>query len=93
MKLELHWQILIGLILGIVFGVVFPTNFKVTDDSIANLKGSKVPDEIIESIVIHKDMVPKTQSEFVKDLKKDINPEVFDTYGKTILKESKYNPY
>jgi Na+/H+-dicarboxylate symporter len=47
MKLELHWQILIGLVLGIIFGIVFPTNFKITDESITELKDSDLPDELI----------------------------------------------
>ncbi len=93
MKLELHWQILIGLVLGIIFGVVFPTNFKITDDTITHLKESEVPSEIVDQIATHKDMIPKTQSEFVKDLNKDIDSETYDTYGNVILKESKYNPY
>ncbi len=93
MKLELHWQILIGLVLGILFGIVFPTNFKITDQTINQLKEDQIPSEVIEHIAVNKSQVAKTQSEFVKDLKKGLGDEVFDTYGKTILKESKYNPY
>lgn len=93
MKLELHWQILIGLVLGILFGIVFPTSFKLTDDSISQLKELKVPESVLDGIVVHKNKVPKTRTEFLKNIKKDIDPEVFDNYGNTILKESKYNPY
>jgi len=93
MKLELHWQILIGLVLGVLFGIIFPTSFKITDETISKLKENQVPNEVIEHVAVKKNKVAKTQSEFVKDLKKDIDEEVFDTYGKSILKESRYNPY
>ena len=93
MKLELHWQILIGLVLGIAFGIIFPTTFKITDQTISNLKKEQVPKEVIEHIAVKKNMVAKTQSEFVKDLKKYLNEDGYDSFGKTILRESKYNPY
>ncbi len=93
MKLALHWQILIGLILGIAFGIIFPTNFKITDESITELRSKDVPENVLSQISLYKSNVPKTLSEFKNELRSNLPPEIVDTYGIQILRAAKYNPY
>ncbi len=93
MKLALHWQILIGLILGIAFGILFPTNFKITDKSITELRDKGVPENVIQQVSLLKTNVAKTLSEFRYDVRDKLDTEIIDTYGTIILRAAKYNPY
>lgn len=93
MKLELHWQILIGLILGVIFGSVFPTTYKITDKTITQLQQQKLPPELIQTINSEKKEFEETETKFLKRIKPLLGPEYYHRYNQTILKQARYNAY
>ncbi|NJO88078.1 MAG: dicarboxylate/amino acid:cation symporter [Chloroflexia bacterium] len=93
MKLELHWQILIGLILGIIFGVVFPTTLKITDETISKLEKKKAPIQLIQILQSEKEDFEETETEFLKRLKPSLGPEIYKQYQAEIVEAAKYNAY
>ncbi|MBN1252788.1 MAG: dicarboxylate/amino acid:cation symporter [Bacteroidales bacterium] len=93
MKIELHWQILIGLIFGIIFGIIFPTNFKLTNEAIARLEEKQIPSELIFQLKESEKNFVETETEFLKSIHQLIGEKEYAKYEKSILKESAYNPY
>jgi proton glutamate symport protein len=93
MKLELHWQILIGLILGVVFGVIFPSTYKITDETISKLEQKEAPTELIETLQSERRDFEETEAEFLKRLKPFLGPELYKQYETKIVESAKYNAY
>jgi len=93
MKLQLHWQILIGLILGIIFGITFPTNFKLTNEAINKLEEKQVASEVILLLKEKEKGFVETETEFLKNINNLIGEEELAKYRQVILKEASFNPY
>jgi Na+/H+-dicarboxylate symporter len=93
MKINLHWQILFGLIIGVAFGIIFPTTYKITDDTITEFQNKKYPPELILILQNEKKDFIETETEFLKRLKPALGPEFYAKYKKEIVFSSKYNPY
>jgi proton glutamate symport protein len=93
MKLELHWQILIGLILGIIFGVIFPTTLKITDETISKLEKKKFPEEVIQILQTEREGFEETETEFLKRLKPSLGPENYKKHQAEIVEAAQYNAY
>ena len=49
-KIQLHWQILIGLVLAVLYGIIFPTTYLISGNSEMILTRAKVDHSVIESI-------------------------------------------
>ena len=80
MKLELHWQILIGLVLGIIFGIIFPSTFKITDSTIASFEQIKKEEdrsELIRVLQSEKKEFEETETELLKRIKPALGPELY----------------
>ncbi len=93
MKRGLYWQILIGLVFGITFGITFPTNYKITDSTIAHLEKNHFPGELIHILQNEKREFAETETEFLKRIKPSLGPEFFEKHKNEIISEAKYNPY
>ena len=96
MKLELHWQILIGLVLGIIFGIIFPSTFKITDSTIASFEQIKKEEdrsELIRVLQSEKKEFEETETELLKRIKPALGPELYKKYEAKIVQASKYNAY
>lgn len=93
MKLELHWQILIGLIIGIVFGIVFPTTQKITDQSISELEKKNTPIEVLNILKNEAKDFEETENELLQRLKPELGPELYKSHKQAIITETKHNPY
>lgn len=49
-KLDLHWQILIGLVVGVLFGFYFSPTFKLTEDSLYSIEQENIPNELFNDL-------------------------------------------
>lgn len=91
-KLELHWQILIGLILGIGLGYFLNTTYEINEEALQSLEQQKVPVEITEPLATLSQQSYISEKELWNDIKELIPPEKVRPHKKVILKAAKDEP-
>ena len=49
-KIQLHWQILIGLVLAIIYGIIFPTSYQLQENSIKTFDRARIETSVLEKL-------------------------------------------
>ena len=90
-KLQLHWQILIGLVLAVLYGILFPTSYIIQENSIKRLTRDKVEQNLIESITPLTNIEYDTRQAFKTAIVELLSEEQLDKYEETLYKAAYYN--
>jgi proton glutamate symport protein len=90
-KIQLHWQILIGLILAIVYGIIFPTSYMVQENSVNTLTRAKVETVVVEKITLLKGRKYNSRNAFKAAAQELLGKELFDKNKKILYEAAYYN--
>ena len=88
-KIQLHWQILIGLTLAIIYGILFPTSYQIQENSLKVLTREKVESSVIEQLTDLYGVNHDTRKNFSVAAVEVLGEEKFEQY-ETILYEAAY---
>jgi Na+/H+-dicarboxylate symporter len=88
-KIQLHWQILIGLILAIIYGIIFPTSYEIQENSVKTLTKAKVETAVIVKIESLAGINYETRNAFKAAATEVLGEELYDR-NEVILYEAAY---
>jgi Na+/H+-dicarboxylate symporter len=90
-KIQLHWQILIGLVIAIVYGIIFPTSYQIQENSLKILTNARVENIVIEKITSLKGKNYHTRNAFKVAATALIGGELFVKNEEILYKAAYYN--
>jgi Na+/H+-dicarboxylate symporter len=90
-KIQLHWQILIGLILAIIYGIIFPTSYQIRENSVNTLTRAKIEYSVIEKITPLTDIKYDTRIAFRDAAIEVLGEELFDQHEGILYEAAYYN--
>ena len=90
-KIQLHWQILIGLILAIIYGIIFPTSYQIQENSVNTLTRAKIESSVIEKIAPLTGIKYDTRNAFRDAAIEVLGEELFDQHEAILYEAAYYN--
>jgi Na+/H+-dicarboxylate symporter len=90
-KIQLHWQILIGLVLAIIYGALFPTSYQIQENSIKVLNRAKIESSAIDQLADLSDDNYGTRKAFRDAAIKVLGEEMFEEHEIIIYEAAYYN--
>lgn len=90
-KIQLHWQILIGLVLAFIYGLLFPTSYQMRENSFETLSRAKVESIVLEEMASLDGTNFGTRDAFKKAVTESIGKDLFDKHESIIYEAAYYN--
>lgn len=90
-KIQLHWQILIGLLLAIIYGIIFPTSYQIRENSLKEFDRAKVESNVIDQMATLSGIHYETRNEFSNAAIEVLGEESFEQHEVIIYKAAYYN--
>jgi Na+/H+-dicarboxylate symporter len=90
-KLQLHWQILIGLILAIIYGIIFPTSYLIQENSFKILTRSKADVSLMEDLSDLQGKRFTTRNAFKVAAAEKLGAERFSDHEEILYEAAYYN--
>jgi len=89
--IQLHWQILIGLILAIIYGILFPTSYQIQENSLKVLTRDKIESSVIDQLTILSGTNYDTRNAFKAAATDVLGEELFNQHEGIIYEAAYYN--
>jgi proton glutamate symport protein len=90
-KIQLHWQILIGLVLAIIYGVIFSTSYQIRENSIKTLARAKIDSYVIDKISPLAGVNYETWNAFKDEAINVLGKELFEQHEVVLYEAAYYN--
>ncbi len=90
-KIQLHWQILIGLVLAIIYGILFPTSYMIQENSVNILTRAKIESTVTEKIAPLTGIKYDTRNAFRDAAIEVLGEELFDQHEGILYEAAYYN--
>lgn len=90
-KIQLHWQILIGLVLAIIYGLIFPTSYQIQEKSLQELASTRIESSVIDKMASLTGINYETQSSFKDAAINVLGGESFEKHSAIIYETAYYN--
>ncbi len=91
-RIALHWQILIALVLAIIYGVIFPTQYKISQKTMRELRNKDLPADVVYSVAKLEGETYYSLQSFSDDLNNVLDKQEFLIYISDVRKEAYFNP-
>ncbi len=90
-KIQLHWQILIGLILAIIYGIIFPTSYQIQENSINILTRANIESSVTEKVAPLAGIKYDTRNAFREAAIEVLGEELFEQHEVILYEAAYYN--